>query len=174
MDSLEQLSPNVRNLFEREANYAAARLIFQQDVFPKLARSYQPGFDAIIKLAELFGGSIHVAFRLYIDSSHQAVAGIVLRKSPTGADVTNYRFYVRSVLASSSFSREFPLLDEPLQQLSSQRYPELGLAWDILRLTGQPSNGQMKITSRDGRNHNLHFELFSNSYNLFLFIWKPR
>ena len=174
LDSREQLSPNVRNLFEREANYAAAGLIFQQDVFSKLARSYQPGFVAIVKLAELFGGSIHAAFRLYIDSSHQAVAGIVLRRSPLGTDATNYQFYVRSVFASPSFSREFLLLDEPPRQLSSQKYPELGLAWDTLSHTNHQGNGQMKITSRDEKNHNLHFELFSNSYNLFLLIWKPR
>jgi hypothetical protein len=174
VDSREQLSPNVRTLFEREANYAAAGLIFQQDVFLKLARSYQPGFAAIIKLAELFGGSIHATFRLYVETNHQAVAGIVLRRSPSGTDATNYQFYVKSVFASSSFSREFPLLDEPPRQLSSQKYPELVLAWDTLRLADHEGNGQMNITSRDGKNHNLYFELFSNSYNLFLLIWKPR
>jgi len=44
--------------------------------FPNLARCYQPGFAAIIKLAELFGASIHAAFRLYVESNHQAVAGL--------------------------------------------------------------------------------------------------
>jgi Zn-dependent peptidase ImmA (M78 family) len=174
VDSREQLSPNVRSLFEREANYAAAGLIFQQDVFPKLARSYHPGFDAIIKLAELFGGSIHAAFRLYIESGHQTVAGIVLLRSPSGTDATNYQFHVKSVFASPSFSQEYPMFDEPPRQLSSQKYPELAIAWDTLRLADHPSTGQIKMTSRDEQNHNLSFELFSNSYNLFLLVWKPR
>jgi hypothetical protein len=174
MDGQEQLSPNVRNLFEREANYAAAGLIFQQDVFPKLAYSYQPGFIAIIKLAEHFGASIHAAFRLYVESNHQAVAGIVLRRSPSGADATNYQFHVKAVFASPSFSREFPLMEEPPRLLSSSVYPELALAWDTLRLADHQGNGQMKMASRDGKNHNLHFELFSNSYNLFLLLWNPR
>lgn len=174
VDSREQLSPNVRNLFEREANYAAAELIFQQDVFLKLARSYQPGFTAIIKLAEQFGASIHASFRHYIESNHQVVAGMVMRRTPSGTDATDYQFYVKDVFASPSFSREFPLLDEPPRLLSSAVYPELALAWDTLRLTDQVGNGLMKITSRDGKISNLHFELFSNYYNLFLLLWKKQ
>lgn len=43
LDGPEQLKPQIHDLFEREANYAGAELLFQREVFCQVAGGYQPG-----------------------------------------------------------------------------------------------------------------------------------
>ena len=43
IDGRSQLDPSTQVLFEREANYAGARLLFQGEVFMQLAQSYDTG-----------------------------------------------------------------------------------------------------------------------------------
>jgi hypothetical protein len=87
---------------------------------------------------------------------------------------TTHQFGVRETFASAGFKEAFPLLDLPPRWLETQNYPELASAWDKLQLNNTSGEGRFSIPSRTGENYLFHFELFSNSYHLFLLAFKPQ
>lgn len=54
--------------FEQAANQGAAELLFQRELFRQMAADYQIGMAAVVELAEMFGASIHAAFRRYVET----------------------------------------------------------------------------------------------------------
>ncbi len=173
LDSWEQLEPGIRQAFEQEANYAASELLFQQAVFTRVASSYPLGAVAVKQLAELFGASIHATFRQYVERQGQPVLGLVLSRSPVGAHPASYCFAVNQVLASTAFTHLFPFADSPPRQLTSATYPQLATAWNGLR-RGDITSDHLSLPTRDGQHYLLDFELFSNTYHLFMLAIKPR
>jgi hypothetical protein len=170
VDGWAQLAPGVRERFEQEANYAAARLLFQQGVFDEVARGQPPGVAAVDELATRFGSSKHAAFRQYVETNLHSVAGIVLGRSPTGTNASGYRFRVKQVFASHPFIQHYAWLDSPPATLDASEYPQLASAWDELRRHDSPVQGSLAVISRTGEVEHLRFELFSNTYNLFLLL----
>ncbi len=173
LDGPEQLKPQIHDLFEREANYAGAELLFQREVFCQVARGYQPGAATIKVMAAYFGASIHATFRQYVTTSSELLLGFVLSHQPWRETPTTYQFAVRDTFASERFTAAFPLLDLPPRWLATQNYPDLASAWDQLQNTSSSSEGYLQIPSRTGEDYLLRFELFSNSYHLFLLAFKP-
>jgi len=92
IDGRQTLDPSTEKLFEQEANYAAARLLFQGDVFVQLSKSYETGIATVILLADQFGSSIHAAFHQYVTTHPGQVAGCILSRSPT-LDASNSILY---------------------------------------------------------------------------------
>jgi hypothetical protein len=173
LDSLEQLKPDIRTEFEREANYAAVSLLFQQDVFLSVASNYPLGMVSVIEIANLFGASIHSTFWHYVEQSPEVVLGLILSRSPVGVDHTSYRFAIKNVLASPPFIRRFSFCDQLPKELKTIAYPGLATAWEGLRMS-DIATGSLHLFARDGYDYLLDFELFSNKYNLFLLAMNPR
>lgn len=173
LDGWEQLEPNIRARFEREANYAAVGLLFQQGVFAQVTSGYPVGMLAVKEIADLFGASIHSTFWYYVEQSPAALLGLILSRSPVGADAASYRFGIKNVFASPAFSRHFPFCDTPPRVITTAAFPQLAAAWDGLRVA-DIAPGCLYLTARDGADYLLDFELFSNSYNLFLLAMNPR
>lgn len=174
VDGHEQLAFDVDQRFEAEANYAAVGLLFQQSVFTEVAASYPISTATIKKLAEVFGASIHATLHQFVERSPHAVAGLVLPPSPSGTSADTYRFLVKQRFTSPSFARRFSLGDACRSGLATAEHPGLARAWDQLRLHGPVGYGHLALTDRDGFPSLLDFELFSNSYNLFLLLLNPR
>lgn len=173
-DGSEQLAPDVRATFEREANYAATRLLFQQGVFAEVAGSLPVGAGAVLHLATQFGASIHATFWHYVETSRQMLAGFILSPTPVGAETAAYRFRIRTTLVSPSFAQAFPVLESVPTLISTQDLPDLKVAWEALFASDLPSTGEMNLMGRDGNTYLLTFELFSNYYNVFLIAYNPR
>lgn len=171
VDGRSQLDPSTTNLFEREANYAGARLLFQGDVFVDVARSFQTGLGSVLLLSEQFGGSIHAAFHQYVATHLDGVAGYILRRSPTIDLVTgSHQFYVKMELASDTFTMTY--LPPALRHggLSSVDHSDLESAWRRLSAGENVAGGEMRLQKHDGSFEVVNFELFSNTYNLFLLL----
>ena len=174
VDGYEQLSFDVDQRFEAEANYAAVGLLFQQSVFAEVAASYPVSTATIKQLAEYFGASIHATLHEFVERSPYAVAGLVLPPSPAGTSAGAYRFHVKQWFASPSFARLFSLGDACRRGLTAAEHPDLASAWDQLRLVGPVGSGHLVLVGRDGFPSILDFEMSSNSYNLFLLLMNPR
>ena len=172
LDGWEQLDLGIREKFEQEANYAAVGLLFQQDIFLQVTASYPLGAATVKQVAELFGASIHATFWQYVEQSPEPMLGLILSRSPSGVDATSYRFHVKNALASPSFTRLSPSCDTPPRWLASADYPALATAWEHLR-TSEVAAGYLHLPTYDGHRYLLEFELFSNSYNLFLLAMNP-
>lgn len=106
LDSQAQLAP-ARARFEREANYAAARLLFQQDVFATGAGDVSWGMAGVKQLAELFGASLHAAFWHFIERPARPALGLVLDHSPLASAATAHRFLITNSCASPRFRQRF-------------------------------------------------------------------
>lgn len=174
VDGSEQLAPDVRATFEREANYAATGILFQQSIFSEVASGLPVGAAAVLQLAAQFGASIHATFWHYVETSLETLLGFILNSTPIGDDTASYRFRVKNTLASASCAAAFPVLDIASAYLSTQDHPDLRSAWETLCASGLPSAGEMYLTARDGNTYLVTFEIFSNSYNLFLIAFNPR
>ncbi|MEJ7623737.1 MAG: hypothetical protein WKF34_07070 [Pyrinomonadaceae bacterium] len=70
------LSPQVKELFEQEANYYAADLIFRGKRFINLARSVRPSFLAIFQLSAQHGASNQATLRRFVESQDELVASV--------------------------------------------------------------------------------------------------
>lgn len=171
LDGTEQLSPQVEELFEREANYAAAGLLFQGRIFSELADSFETGMAAVLHLAQTFGSSIHAAFRQYVQTNLHPVAGFILQRSPTLHPATEtLSFGTKLTFASVKFRAMFSLCDGDVGTLTTEALPGLDHAWRQLSATGGIGCGEYSLGRRDGGTSPARLELFSNSYNLFLLV----
>jgi hypothetical protein len=98
LDGREELDPSVAAIFEQEANYAGAELLFQGDLYRTMARSSSFGMASVVDLADRFGASIHASFRQYVARMDGAIAGVVLGK-PSRAPSGNLVFPIWQFLA---------------------------------------------------------------------------
>lgn len=169
LDSSYTLDPAVLARFEREANYAAARLLFQHDVFEEVARSYATTFAAVKSLAAAFGASLHATFRVHIEQNRAPVAGLILGRLGIGSLVPDEPLRAKYRFASRAFSDLFSMNVLATSLISVQ----LRTAISDLAITCRPSEGYLRMKSRDGGEYTAQFQLATNSYDTFLFVHSP-
>src|SRR5262249_24569715 len=73
------LSPECRDIFESEANYGAAEILFQGQGFQEIARDYNISIAAVCDLANYFDASFHATVRRFVERNHLACAVLVLK-----------------------------------------------------------------------------------------------
>ncbi len=171
LDGRSQLEPGTRELFEREANHAGARLLFQGPVFTDLAQSYETNMASVVLLAAQLGGSIHAAFHQYVSTHLDSVAGYILRRSPiTDPTTGTLRFGVKLALQSAKYScsQQLPHASEGI--LSSVDLPDLATAWQQISSGREYGTGEVHLLAVDGSESIVPIEMFSNTYNVFLLI----
>jgi hypothetical protein len=156
---------------EREAHAAAAELLFQCELFDRVAAEYRIGMAEIIELAQMFGASRHAAFRRFAERHRAPVAGIVLDRSPRS--VAPLVFSRREAVSSPAWDEQFESPARWPKLLSVDGYPFLA---EVARLDVEQPPIQF-ATSRsdlDGKPLELNGELISNSYNLLVLLWVPQ
>lgn len=107
LDDDSTLSPDVKDLFEAEANRFASEVMFQGDRFDRDIRELPLELRTALQLARLYGGSIHATLRRYVerhpDPCVMLVLGTTALISGTGA-----HYAVSRCHESSTFTRAFP------------------------------------------------------------------
>jgi hypothetical protein len=169
-DDAFTLSPRVTALFEREANQGAAELLFQRDEFARAAADYRVSFAAIVELAQLYGSSIHAAFRRYVESHRYEVAGVVLGPKP--AQYEPLGFCRREAVCSTSWRERF---DDPASWPRTLIVSPYGFVGEAQRAAGLGAPaGTWRYVDRDNQPVDLRVEAFHNTYNTFVLLWRPR
>lgn len=164
------LSWSTKLLFEQEANQGAAELLFQRDTFRQVAADYDIGIAAVIELASMFGASIHATFRRYVETHNHRVAGIVLDPRPVRREPTAFRR--REVVGSTSWIDRFGTTSDWPRQMSETEYPflvPLASTWGVVDKTFEA-----KLTDGGGVERPLKVEAFSNTYSIFVLLWRPK
>jgi hypothetical protein len=169
-DDDETLSWSTNTRFEREANQAAAELMFQRTLMRDMAAEYEIGIPAILDLAGQIGSSGHAAFRRFVETHRRAVAGIVLDVSPRSRSPLEYQR--REAIASPTWEERFgpvttwPPILRPVPYTFVSRCPDAVTMRSVVRDTFQ---------FPDLRNEqvDLNVELYTNSYKLFALLWVP-
>lgn len=170
-DDDETLSWSTSRGFEREANLAAAELMFQRTLLRDMAAQYEIGIPAVLELAGQIGSSGHAAFRRFIETHRWAVAGVVLDVSPRSRDPLAYQR--REVVASPAWEERFgpvvnwPSVLRPVPYSFITRCSEAATTRSVVSET-------FRFPDLRSEQVDLNVELYSNSYKLFVLLWVPR
>jgi hypothetical protein len=172
IDVDDSLSDGTQILFEREANYAAASLLFQAPVFRQLARDLPISAESICTLASKFGGSFSAAFRFFVESEKRAVCGIVLPLSPRPHSQIegHFVFDIESAFESPACSSLHLGLPREVGALSTTEFTVLLDLYGCLRKYGGSARQEFELTDSDSRPHVAQAELFETRHNLFLLM----
>lgn len=170
-DDESTLAWTTDRLFEQEANQGAAELLFQQAFFGQIAADYEIGIAAVVEVAGLFGGSIHAAFRRYVETHAAPLAGLMLAPRPVGRDPVVYRRH--EAIHSRAWSERF---EEPRSwpfRLQIPPYNFLALA-DRALYTDDGDPLDLPWQDLNGSPTEIRAEAFCNQYRTFVLLWKPR
>jgi hypothetical protein len=144
VDDNYNLSPAAQALFEREANFFAAEVLFQADLFSNRARDFTPSLDAVFTLAEAHQSSRQATLWRFAEVHDYPVVGAIYypyRGATGNRDLSRWTLWRQ--IASPAFERRFPLVSlprwldvqHPFVQATSHRSILQG---DSLELQGAP------------------------------------
>lgn len=161
MDDEQTLDPDVKEIFEREANYGASSLLFQLEHFDDEARKLPLSIESPMALGQKFGGSVHAAIRRYVQRSTKRCAVLVLHPPEQNGQ---YGVRPRNYFQSEAFTNEFGTLS----------WPEF-CHWDFPFVPDLKFNrrlhkkGTISLPTADGTTE-FEYHFFNNTFNSFVFI----
>ncbi len=152
------LSPNVKEELEKEANYFASSALFQLDRFNEEAMKLPLELPSAMHLAKLFGSSVHAALRRYVEFSNKRCALIVL-------ETVNLQYRLRDYFQSSPFTNDLGFI--PWPEFFGNEYPFIN---DIRSKRIIHKNGLINILLPGEKTLTFSYHFFNNTYNYFIFL----
>lgn len=110
-DDDKSLSWEAEELFDTEANFFSAEVIFQSTNFTRIVRDYAVGFDSIFHLADMHDASRHATAWRYVEEQDESVALVTYWPSRFNPEMLR----LGKVVASPNFLRRFSGIDLPRQ-----------------------------------------------------------
>lgn len=165
LDDEKTLRPNVKKLYERQANLFAADLLFQGDRFASHSGDLPLELATPLDLARRYGASVHSTIRRYVEVSRRCCSAVVIESSDNRA---NGEPTLRVVydLKSAEFARRFEGLRWPAcLSLNSPVAEALLIGRRYLKGDG------LFLPDRDGRAIECGFQVYQNQYEAFAFIF---
>jgi uncharacterized protein DUF955 len=156
------LSAECENLFEAEANYGAADILFQCDRFEKEARDYELSMESALYLSARYDASRHATLRRFTERNHRPCLLMVL--TPTQREHSDGRksYYVVYSIASVSFVDEFG------------NQPDLTFVnpgHDLGKILNNGLQGEIALSDTRGFLRTCRVQAYSNGYNMFVLIY---
>ena len=162
-DDDKVLIGNAEEIFDTEANFFSAEVIFQGDNFARMVRDYAVGFDTIFHLAQMHGASRHATAWRYIEEQDEAVALLTYWPNDLNPEI----FHLGKIIVSSKFLRRFNSIDIP-QQLTQDQ------AWMAAYGSSLVHNDMISLDC-DADAFRFEWEAWWNSYTLFVILrQKPK
>lgn len=164
LDDKTTLRPDVKKLYERQANYFASVALFQADRFTRHSRDLPLELKTPLELSRMYGASPHATIRRYVEVSQRCCSLFVMEPSSSQAGEPVFR--VAYMVQSNTFAQQFE-----------------GLAWSSClgagsRLTQALQTGRryvegdgLVLADRYGRGTECSFHVLRNSYNAFAFVF---
>jgi len=112
LDDDSTLSPDVKDLFEAEANRFASEVMFQGERFDRDIRDLPLELRTPLQLARVYGGSIHATLRRYVERHPEPCATLVLGTTPLVTSAGAH-YPVTRLHESAAFTRTFPTWPRP-------------------------------------------------------------
>lgn len=158
------LSSDAKEVFEQEANFYAAEVIYQGKNFINRARSYRPSFDAVFTLADQHGASRQATLRKYVEVQDEVIAAITYLPSKFHVDAEKGLPILNAprLFCSERFLRKYGNIELP-DELSS------GHPWAEARDSIEIPQGYMDFKC-DGLTLNLWWQAWWNNYSLLVLL----
>jgi hypothetical protein len=156
------LSAECEDLFESEANYGAADILFQCERFEDEARDYELSIESALYLSNRYDSSCHAGLRRFAERNHRPCLLMVL--TPTLMEHADGKtsYYVVYAIPSTPFTNEF---GEPLNLKFVNPGHALG---DILNNSG---HGEIVLADLKGFLRTCVVQTFSNKFKTFVLIY---
>ena len=165
LDDETTLAPEVRDLFEQEANHFAADVLFQVDRFKHDAADLPLSIRSPLELAKRYGASTHASIRRYVEANTRACAVVIADTLPE-VDAQGSFLRVKHVIRSAKFGYRFP-------HTKWARRLECGLPYvlPILRGARFAEGYELDLLDQDEQQVKCKIDVFSNTYTIFILIW---
>ena len=163
VDDKMSLSSRAEDLFEIEANYFAAEVIFQGQRFTKRVRDYQPSFDAVSLLSDEHGASRHATLRRFVEEHDETLAMIHYWPRAYAIDAQGYLVLrLGKIVGSTRFAQKYGGVKLPGQI-------QTGHDWVAARDLLQVCTGHIKLDCGAGPVH-FQWQSWWNTYCLFVLL----
>ncbi len=160
-DDDRSLSVDCDTLFESEANFGAAEILFQCDRFELEAKDFELAIPSVLHLAERYGASLHSSLRRFVERNHRPCLLLVLKPTSRANEDGGTSFLVSHAVPSRAFTLEF---GAPFSQPFIN--PDQGLG-AVLNNDG----GEFTLTDLKGVRRTCRVEPFNNQYSHFAMIY---
>lgn len=165
-DDERSISPDVPELFEREANHFASATLFQLDQFDAALKKLPLSFASIRALAQQFGASVHATARRYVERCPKRCALLVF--NPPASRQEPVSLPVRNCFESPPFKLDFGRLGVP--SVCDSQHP---FVQDIMRGRRVRDDGIATLPTERVSSLLLDYQFFNNSYNSFVLFLPP-
>lgn len=174
LDNEDTLEGRVKETLELEANFGAARVIFQGNRFYRRTLEHQVSIATPLAVADEYGASSHATLHYYAEGHPDAVALIVAGRYPyADGSVPIWR-----IVKSESFDLRFgnalrQLVPEGRMQLrdSDSAFGDICLR---SRSCLAPPSKKITFSDHDGREHTFLAEAFFNQRCQFVMVVENR
>jgi hypothetical protein len=156
------LSSECEDLFEAEANYGAAEIMFQCERFESEAKDYDLSIESARYLSTRYDSSFHAAVRRFVERNHRACFLMVLRQTSREYRDGQASYYVVYSIPSGSFTNQF---GDPLNLKFLNPSDPVG---EILNDSGQ---GEIALDDIKGFSRTCVVQTFYNQFNTFVLIY---
>ena len=164
-DCTKTLSPDVADLFDREANNFASLVLFQDDTFAKMTADSAFGIKVPLNTGSKFGASAYAATREYVRRNAKACAVVIL-EPPEVCSINGFTSAVRRIEYSADFLKKFGHL-----QLPATLNPDHSISSFIPVAPKRMSwPGTFSLEDRNGVLHEFVGEGFSSGYQVLILI----
>jgi hypothetical protein len=155
------LNTSCATLFESEANYGAAEILFQCDRFEAEARDYELSVASALFLSEKYDASCHASLRRFAERNHRPCLLLVLK--PTSRTNTDGKtsFFVSHSIPSLRFTLQF---GDPFNEPFINPDHELG------KILNNGQHGEISLSDLKGFCRECVVECFTNQYSVFVLI----
>jgi hypothetical protein len=156
------LSAECEDLFEAEANYGAADILFQCERFEKEAKDYELSMESAIYLSDRYDASRHATLRRFAERNHRPCLLMVL--TPTQREHSDGRksYYVVYSVPSVLFVDEFG--DQP--DLTFVNPGD-----DLGKILNDGLQGEIVLPDTKGFLRTCRVQAYSNGYKMFALIY---
>lgn len=166
LDDEYSLSPEAEELFDLEANFFAAELIFQGRRFTARVRDYKPSFDAVFVLADEHGASRHATLRRYVEEHDEIIALVPYSPSRYSLDedgIPTLRRWAK-VVGSPRFVQRYSGIQLPAEIRS-------GHPWVASRDSQQVEEGEITLPCGPGTGAvRFQWQSWWNTYSLLVLL----
>lgn len=165
LDDDKTLRPEVKRLYERQANLFAADVLFQAERFTLHSCDLPLELATPLDLAKRYGASAHSTIRRYVEVSRRCCSALVIEQSEDRAN--GYpKLRVVYDIRSAEFARQFEGLRWPTHlNLGSPLAGALLMGHRYLKGDG------LVLPDRDSRATECGFHVCQNPYEAFAFIF---
>ena len=159
------ISVDCETLFEAEANYGAAEILFQCDAFENEAKEFELSIASALYLAQKYDASRHSSLRRFVERNHRPCLLLILKETRRQNEGGGISFFISYAIPSDSFAAKF---GDPLDLIFTD--PFINPDHELGHILNNGQSGEITLRDLNGFGRTCSVECCTNSYHTFVLI----